>query len=80
MKELAEKIDTQLISWGLNSSAASTSVDIILLILILIIVFVADLVCRYLIVGTIEKIVKKTKATWDDILFDRWVMKLIKRY
>ena len=74
MKELAEKIDTQLISWGLNSSAASTSVDIILLILILIIVFVADLVCRYLIVGTIEKIVKKTKATWDDILFDRKVM------
>ena len=74
MKEIAERIDTLFVSWGLDSKTASTSVDIILLIMILLIVLCADLVCRYLIVGTIEKIVKKTKATWDDILFDRRVM------
>ena len=42
--------------------------------MIIAIVIVADLFCRYIIVTAIERVVKKTKATWDDILFDRKVM------
>ena len=79
MKEIAERIDTLFVSWGLDSKTASTSVDIILLIMILLIVLCAALVCRYLIVGTIEKLVMKTKATLDDILFDRRVMNDLSR-
>ena len=74
MRELADKINDLFISWGLNPKAATTSVDVILLVMIIAIVIVADLFCRYIIVTAIERVVKKTKATWDDILFDRKVM------
>ena len=74
MRELANKIDTLLMSWGVNSKVASQSVDVVLLILVLLVVLIADLFCRYVIVNTITKLVKKTRATWDDILFDRKVL------
>ena len=74
MKEFSDRINEFFISWGLNPKTASTSVDIILAVFIFIIVLAADLFCRYVVVNLIEKIVTKTKATWDDILFDRKVM------
>lgn len=74
MNELANKIDDLLISWGISSHAASNSVNIIMLILVIIVAILADLICRYIIVASIVKLVKRTKATWDDILFDRKVM------
>ena len=74
MKGFADKIDNLLISWGIGTKDPSHAINVIVLILILIVCFLADVVCRYVIVALITKIVKKTKATWDDILFDRKVM------
>ena len=42
--------------------------------LILLLAFVADAICRKVLLKVIARIVKQTKATWDDILFDHSVM------
>ena len=42
--------------------------------LVLLLAFVADFICRKVLLRAIARLVQKTKATWDDILFDRRVM------
>lgn len=36
--------------------------------------YLADAVCRKLLLRLVERLVKQTKATWDDVVFDRKVM------
>lgn len=48
--------------------------EAIALVLILLMAFAADAVCRNVLLKVIARIVKQTKATWDDILFDHSVM------
>jgi miniconductance mechanosensitive channel len=54
-----------------DERAAAHSAYLILIGLIAIIVILADIFCRYGVVNIILKVVAKTKATWDDILFNR---------
>jgi miniconductance mechanosensitive channel len=68
---MAAWINSWLMAMGMDERAASHSAYIILIGLIVAVVFVADVICRYGLVGIITKVVKKTKASWDDILFDR---------
>lgn len=42
--------------------------------IILIIAFLADAVCRKILLEVVARLVKQTRATWDDIIFDRKVM------
>ena len=42
--------------------------------LILAVAFLADALCRKILLKVVAQLVKKTKATWDDIVFDRKVM------
>ena len=39
------------------------------------IAFVSDFVCRQLLLRVVKRIVARTKATWDDILFEDWVLR-----
>ena len=43
----------------------------IILVAILLLAVAADYVCRYFINSVVHRIVKSTKAEWDDLLFDR---------
>ena len=36
--------------------------------------FLGDAICRHIILTAVARLVKKTKATWDDIVFDRKVL------
>lgn len=38
------------------------------------IAFLGDAICKHVILTTVTRLVKKTKATWDDVVFDRKVM------
>ena len=72
--ELLKNIDSILIGWGISPDTAMIIDGFIALTLILLIAFVADMLCRKVLLSVIARIVKQTKATWDDILFDHSVM------
>ena len=44
---------------------------VIILVAILLLAVIADYICRYFINSVVHRIVKSTKAEWDDMLFDR---------
>ena len=71
MEQITEKINNLFVSWGFNSNEVG---PIITLILIIGVAFLADLICRHILLKVVAKLVKKTKATWDDIVFDRKVL------
>lgn len=72
--ELLKNIDDLLISWGIAPSVADTLDQFIAFALILIMAFAADAVCRHVLLKIVTHLVRQTKATWDDIVFDRKVM------
>lgn len=72
--ELLKKIDELLISWGISPSRADMLDQFIAFALILAVAFLADALCRNILLRAVAQLVKKTKATWDDIVFDRKVM------
>ena len=71
MEQITEKINDLFVSWGFDSSEVG---PIMTLVLIIGIAFLADLICRNILLRVVAKLVKKTKATWDDIVFDRKVL------
>lgn len=72
--EILRKIDELLVSWGMSSSLADVLDQLIAFVLVLIIAFVADIICRKVLLSAVAHLVSRTKATWDDIVFDRKVM------
>lgn len=74
MEQIVEKINAMLVAMGLTPSWADSLDQAIATLLIIFIAFIADLVCRHIILKLVHKLVKQTKATWDDIVFDRKVM------
>ena len=72
--EILKKIDDLLIGWGISPSRADMLDQFIAFALILAVAFLADVLCRKILLKVVAQLVKKTKATWDDIVFDRKVM------
>ncbi|WP_321333122.1 mechanosensitive ion channel domain-containing protein [uncultured Bacteroides sp.] len=72
--QIVDNINEILVSLGLSHSLAD-GIDQYLAVAILIgLAFLADLICRGILLHFVSKLVKHTKATWDDIIFDRKVM------
>lgn len=74
MDKVTEIIKDFLLSWGFNHSWADDLTSGIILVVILAIAFLGDAICRHVILTVVARLVKKTKATWDDVVFDRKVM------
>ncbi len=72
--ELLKNIDQLLIGWGVSPDTAILIDEAIAFTLILLMAFAADALCRKVLLKVIARIVKQTKATWDDILFDHSVL------
>ena len=72
--EILQSIDNLLISWGISPSLADSLDQFIAFALVLVIAFLADAVCRHILLKIVAHLVRKTKATWDDIVFDHKVM------
>ena len=72
--ELLNNIDEILIAWGMNPQTAGWADQFIAFALVLVLAFAADFICRKVLLRAIARLVQKTKATWDDIIFDRRVM------
>ena len=72
--ELLNNIDKLLIDLGVNPQTAGWMDQFIAFALVLVVAFTADMICRKILLKAIARLVQKTKATWDDIMFDRNVM------
>lgn len=74
MEQIVERINEGLLALGFSQSQADDSDQIVVLFLIVAIAFLGDVVCRHIVLKLISRLVKQTKATWDDVVFDRKVM------
>lgn len=77
--DLLRDIDELLIAWGMVPSLAKTLDQFVAFAIVLIIAFAADAVCRRILLKAVAHLVRKTKATWDDIVFDHRVMVHVSR-
>ncbi len=68
--ELIEGINRLLTDWGIKQTTADLLDQYMAIAIALLTAFAADIFCRKIILKTISRIVQRTKATWDDILFD----------
>ena len=70
-----ENMMSWILSWfektSLNYELSLFLSRIIILAFILLLAVIADYICRYFINTVVHRIVKSTKAKWDDVLFDR---------
>ena len=72
--KLLDYINSLLLSWGVSPSVAGVLDDVAAFVLILLVAFLADAVCRHFVLRAVAHLVKRTKATWDDVVFDHHVM------
>ena len=71
---LLDRIDKLLVSWGVEAGTADALDHFIAFALVVLLALVADLVCRHVLLKAIARLVRKTKAKWDDVVFDHKVM------
>lgn len=74
MEQIVERINEGLVALGFSQTMADDSDQIVALLLIVAVAFLGDVICRHIVLKLISRLVKQTKATWDDVVFDRKVM------
>ena len=72
--EILNSIKNLLVSWGMAPGTADALDHFIAFIVLVLIALAADQVCRRVVLKAVAQLVKKTKATWDDVVFDHKVM------
>lgn len=74
MEYIRIAIEQMLIAAGLHGSAVPVLRHVLLIIAAVLLAFMSYVVCRHLFVPVIRKIVEKTEAKWDDIVFNDQVL------
>lgn len=77
--EILKRVNELLIFLGIEPSLANILDRFIAFVIVLIIAFAADAICRRILLNVVARLVKRTKATWDDIIFDHKVMVYLSR-
>ena len=60
---------------GIEKSDLSWTTQVVLILAILLVSYLTTLIFRHLIMPAVRKITARTKATWDDYLFNDKMMK-----
>ena len=71
---VVDEVNHGLLSMGADSIWADRLDNIIVLALIILVALAANVICHKVVLQAVAKLVKRTKATWDDIIFDHKVM------
>ena len=69
-------VENVILSLGVHGHAVPVLRHILLTVVALLLALVAELICRYVFVPLILKIVRRTEAKWDDVIFDYKVLKV----
>lgn len=76
---VVEDVNHSLVSYGMEQGMADKLDNFVVLLGIIVIASLATLICRHVILRAVAKLVQKTKATWDDVVFDHKVMVHVSR-
>ena len=76
---VTQEVNRTLVSAGVDEVWADKIDNLIVLLFIIGIALLANLICRKIILRVVAKLVKQTKATWDDIVFNHKVMVNVSR-
>jgi miniconductance mechanosensitive channel len=71
--KLVDFLRNLLISWGVSPYFADVFKVTIVILAILFLAWLANFVAKRIILGILHMMVKKSKTTWDDIIFERKV-------
>ena len=71
---IVENINEYLVTLGTGQSLADSLDQFIAVGLLLLLAFSANFICRTVLLHVVTKLVKNTKVTWDDVLFDKKVL------
>lgn len=71
---MKEWLESMLTNYGMSYETGGVVYQIFLILLILSAAYLADWVCRTILVRVIKRIVRKTRVTWDDIVFNDRVL------
>ena len=78
-----EKINTLFIEWlqnfGVAEGHSSLTHKLIVIAAILLVIFIADRICKKLIIPAVRKITARTESVWDDYLLSEDVLKNVCR-
>ena len=77
--KLVEQINQWLIEWGMTSLVADVLDQYVAFAGVLLLAYLAAAVCRKILLRVVARLVQRTKATWDDIVFDHKVMVRLSR-
>lgn len=69
-----QEVNRSLLSAGMDEAWADKMDNLVVLLFIIGIALLANVICRRILLRVVAKLVKQTKATWDDIVFDHKVM------
>lgn len=72
--ELLELMNRWLMACGLTARGADQLDQFIVFVLLLLVAFGVDFICRIILLRVVAALVKRTRVTWDDILFDHSVL------
>ena len=76
---MMQGVNNTLLSMGVDEVWADKIDNFIILLIIIGVALLANLICRKIILRTVARLVKQTKATWDDIVFNDKVMANVSR-
>lgn len=79
MTDLNNFIANQLTHLGISPENTSWSVQLTIIVCIILVTYIATKIFRHLVMPTIQKITSRTKATWDDYLFNHKMLKSFSR-
>lgn len=74
MEEIRIFVEKILNSLGVEGWLVPVVRHALLVIIAILLAWLSDFLCRKLIVPVVVKLTKKTKATWDDVIFDKRVL------
>ena len=70
---IVQQINEGLQTLGFSQSLAYQLDQFIAFLGVLLVAYLADSICRKVLLKVVSRLIKQTKATWDDIVFDRKV-------
>ncbi|MGC9341098.1 MAG: mechanosensitive ion channel domain-containing protein, partial [Bacteroidales bacterium] len=68
-----QSLNELLQNWGLNQDNANLIEGLFVFLIIIILAFIADRLSKYILISSLKNYVKRSKATWDDIMMDKKV-------
>ncbi|MDR0894968.1 MAG: mechanosensitive ion channel family protein [Prevotellaceae bacterium] len=71
---IVQTIYDGLVAIGFSEETAKILDQLVAFVGVLLVAYLADTICRKILLNIVGRIIKRTKVSWDDVVFDRSVM------